>query len=271
MKDVRLKPNLRKTPEAHTTCHTAYYSLQYTVTSTHPAARLWARASCWSSWRPGAGIAALTCGVLDYQNETPLEDVLASIERPTSRVGASLSRGGEAEVFDLELDGVRLTLLPTAFSRAERAPSAREAALFLDLADQVLARFRPEILLTYGGHPASRELMRRARAHGTAVVFHLHNFGYNDRRRAGRRQCLHLPVRIFATSYARRVGLDGTVIPYAIPLRKIVASCQLSVVSSQLLNASDCAAVVGSQRVSSFAWYNGPLTTDHGHPASAGS
>ena len=116
---------------------------------------------------------ALTCGVLDYQNETPLEDVLATIERPASRAGAALSRGGEAEVFDLELDGVRVTLLPTAYSRAERAPSPREGAQFLDLADQVLDRFRPEVLLTYGGHPVCRELMHRARTKGTAVVFHL--------------------------------------------------------------------------------------------------
>ena len=57
---------------------------------------------------------ALTCGVLDYQNETPLEDVLAAIDRPAPRSAAALSRGGEAEVFDLELDGVRVTLLPTS-------------------------------------------------------------------------------------------------------------------------------------------------------------
>ena len=78
---------------------------------------------------------ALTCGVLDYQNETPLEDVLATIERPAPRAGAALSRGGEAEVFDLELNGVRVTLMPTSHSRAERAPNPREGAMFLDLAD----------------------------------------------------------------------------------------------------------------------------------------
>ena len=68
--------------------------------------------------------------MLDYQNETPLEDVLAAIERPTPRVGAALSRGGEAEVFDLELEGVRVTLLPTAFSRAERALGRARARCF---------------------------------------------------------------------------------------------------------------------------------------------
>jgi hypothetical protein len=74
--------------------------------------------------------------------------VLTAIERPASRAGAALSLGGEAEVFDFELDKVRVTLLPTAFSRAERAPSPREAAIFLDLAEQAFERFRPQILLT---------------------------------------------------------------------------------------------------------------------------
>ena len=44
--------------------------------------------------------------------------------------------------------------------------------MYLDLATTVLDRFRPEILLTYGGHPVSRSLMLKARARGTAVVFH---------------------------------------------------------------------------------------------------
>jgi len=86
---------------------------------------------------------ALTCGALDFQQETPLDDVLATIERPAARVGAGLSRGGDAEVIDLELDGVRVTLLPTAFSRAERAPSPREAAMFLDLASRCWNGFGP--------------------------------------------------------------------------------------------------------------------------------
>ena len=60
---------------------------------------------------------------LDYQNETPIEDVLASIERPSARSGAALSLGGEAEVFDLDVDGVRVTLLPTSSSRADKAPT----------------------------------------------------------------------------------------------------------------------------------------------------
>jgi glycosyltransferase involved in cell wall biosynthesis len=166
---------------------------------------------------------ALGCGVLDYQDNTPVEDVLVAIERPSARVGAALSRGGEAEVFDLELDGVRVTLLPTSFSRAERAPNPREAGLFLDLADQVLGRFQPEVLLTYGGHPVCLEFMRRARARGVAVVFHLHNFGYNDRRGFADVSAVIFPSEYSRRHYRRTVGLDGPVIPDPIRLDKVIA------------------------------------------------
>jgi glycosyltransferase involved in cell wall biosynthesis len=166
---------------------------------------------------------ALTCGVLDYQNETPIEDVLASIERPTPRSGAALSRGGEAEVFDVEVDGVRVTILPTSYSRAERAPNPREGAMYIDLAGQVLDRFRPEILLTYGGHPVSRTLILKARALGTKVVFHLHNFGYNDRRAFEDVDALIFPSEYSRRLYARRVGLDGVVISDPIRLDKVIA------------------------------------------------
>jgi glycosyltransferase involved in cell wall biosynthesis len=166
---------------------------------------------------------ALTCGVLDYAQETPLEDVLTAIDRPTTRIGAALARGGEAEVFDLELGSVRLTLLPTCHSRADKAPTEREAAIYLDLVNQVLDRFRPDVVLTYGGHPACLEMMRRARQRGIAVVFHLHNFGYNDRR-----GFTNVSAIIFPSEYSRRhyrqIGLDGTVIADPIPLDRVIAA-----------------------------------------------
>jgi glycosyltransferase involved in cell wall biosynthesis len=168
---------------------------------------------------------ALTCGVLDYAQETPLDDVLSALERPTPRVGAALSLGGETEVFDLELevDGVRVTLLPTDSSRGERAPNPREANIFLDLIEQVLERFRPHVLLTYGGHPVCLEMMRRARARGIAVVFHLHNFGYNDRRAFSDVKAIIFPSEYSRRFHASRLGLEGTVIPYPIRLERVVA------------------------------------------------
>ena len=107
---------------------------------------------------------SLTCGVLDYQRETTVDELLASLglDGSARRRAASLESGGRAEVVDLEVGGVRVTMVPTASSRPDRAPAPHEGAAFLDLAGQVLKRFRPQVLLTYGGHPVGLELMRRA-------------------------------------------------------------------------------------------------------------
>jgi glycosyltransferase involved in cell wall biosynthesis len=60
---------------------------------------------------------ALTRGVLDYQRETPLDEVLATLERPARRASAALGRGGAAEVVDLEPGGFyrvsRVVLMPS--------------------------------------------------------------------------------------------------------------------------------------------------------------
>jgi len=166
---------------------------------------------------------ALACGVLDYQRETPLEEVLDTLELPARRASAALSRGGSAEVIDLELGGVRVTLLPTHSSRAEKSPNPREGAMFLDLATQVFGRFRPDVLLTYGGHPVSLELMGQARARQVAVVFHLHNFGYNDRRGFADVSAAIFPSEYSRRFHQRRIGLDGVVIPDPIRLDQVIA------------------------------------------------
>ena len=83
--------------------------------------------------------------------------------------------------------------------------------MYIDLATTVLDRFQPEILLTYGGHPVSRSLMLKARARGVAVVFHLHNFGYNDRRGFEDVDAIIFPSEYSRRLYSRRVGIDGVV------------------------------------------------------------
>jgi hypothetical protein len=121
----------------------------------------------------GADCRVLTAGVLDYERETSLDEVLATLELPAQRRQVILGGDVRAEVIDVSVHGVRVTALPTASSRPERAPDPCKSGLFLQLAELVLDRFRPDVLLTYGGHPASLELMRRARLRGIAEVFHL--------------------------------------------------------------------------------------------------
>jgi Glycosyl transferase 4-like domain len=192
----------------------------------------------------------LTTGTLDPERETSLDEVLATLELHAGRFQADLGTGKAAEVVDLGVNGVRVTVTPTASSRAERSPDTREAAIFLDLADQVLDRFRPDVLLTYGGHPASLELMRWARQWGIAVVFHLHHFGYsepkgsdskNDRRAFAEVATVIFPSESYRRYLARLLGLDGPIIPDPIALDRIVIDNPkpqyVTSVNSQLPNA----------------------------------
>src|SRR3954470_11459159 len=109
---------------------------------------------------------------------------LAGLDLPSQRFRADLGHpvvarsadlATSVKVIDLTVGGVRVTLTPTASSRAERSPDMQESARFVDLADQVLERFRPHVLLTYGGYPACLELMRGTRMKSGAVVFILHH------------------------------------------------------------------------------------------------
>ncbi len=168
---------------------------------------------------------ALTCGLLDYHRETPVDELLkvVGIEDSARRMRAALGPGDGTEVVDLTLEGVRATVMPTSSSRAVHAPDRREGEAFLGLARRVLDRFRPDAMLTYGGHPVSLELMRMARAGGTPVVFHLHNFGYEDRRAFADAAAVLFPSEYSRRDHERRLGLGGTVLPYPIRLDRVIA------------------------------------------------
>ncbi|AGA28661.1 glycosyltransferase family 4 protein [Singulisphaera acidiphila] len=181
----------------------------------------------------GIDARVLSTGVLDYNKEKPLKDVLDRLNVPYRTARASLAgahretEGGTprgVEVYDLQLDGVRVTLMPTASSRSFKAPSATEAAAFLDLADQVFERFRPQVMLTYGGPPIGRELIVRARRRGIAVVFHLRNFQYSSRSLFEEVSGIVVTTEYARRHYAEVLGRDCKVIPNPLRPDRVVAA-----------------------------------------------
>lgn len=172
----------------------------------------------------GVDCRVLSTGVLDFERETPLGAVLDPLGVPYDRARAALPGGASAGVLDLTLHGVRVTLLPTASSRADRSPDGAESRAFLGLADQVLARFRPQAVLTYGGHPAGLALSARARRSGIPVVFHLHNFAYADRVAFADAAAVLVPSEYARRFYARRLGLDAVALPYPVRAGRVVVT-----------------------------------------------
>jgi hypothetical protein len=80
----------------------------------------------------GMDCRVLTTGILDPERETSLDVVFATLELPARRFQAQLGTGRAAEVIDLGVNGVRVTVMPTASSRAElpsHAPSSASSQL----------------------------------------------------------------------------------------------------------------------------------------------
>ena len=81
---------------------------------------------------------------------------------------------------DFTLEGVPVTMLLT---RAQLASEAErfECEQFLFLLEAAFHQFKPDVLVTYGGHPVVQEAMNRAQRRAVLTVFTLRNYGYEDR------------------------------------------------------------------------------------------
>lgn len=106
-----------------------------------------------------------------------------------------------------------VTVFEPAPPAAARPPSLAEAGAFLALVADVIRRFRPKVVLTYGGDPASRGVTQLARRVGAKVVFWLHNFAYSDSSVFAGCDAIVVPSNFSREHYRRAVGLDCVVLP----------------------------------------------------------
>ncbi len=128
------------------------------------------------AWRVGA----ITGPQLDDRAALPVGEVLRS--QPETR--SASGRAGTA-AFSIHTvhgpGGFPVTVFDPIQKSPTRHPSPEETAAFLSLVREVMGRFRPDVVLTYGGDPASHGIHAVARSVGAKVVFWLHNFAYKTR------------------------------------------------------------------------------------------
>ena len=139
------------------------------------------------------------------------EHEIVPVRRPPSRASQrSVKRVGNLgpgrPTVDFRLCDVPVRMLLTKAPR--NTPADRfEADQFLFLLDEILSEGTPDVLVTYGGHPVVEETMRRGRAAGALVVFALHNYGYEDRRRFDHVDHVYSCSPYLAAFYRDRIGL----------------------------------------------------------------
>jgi glycosyltransferase involved in cell wall biosynthesis len=169
--------------------------------------------------RWGFAVEAL-CGVTVDAGERPdPADRLAALGVPFEASGGdtwAVGPGGidaaDPAQLRAEVGGVPLTALHRPLRRLAH-PDPFEAAEFLRLFEATRLRFRPDVLVAYGGDPLTREVLARARRSGIATAFALHNFLYTDRSPFADVGAVVVPSHFAADHYRRTLGLECTVLP----------------------------------------------------------
>jgi hypothetical protein len=136
------------------------------------------------------------------------------------------ARGIRAETPDsrrLTLRGVPVTIHRGPPTTRTRTPDKHEGREFLRLFDRFLTRFRPEVVVGYGGSWVASEIYAKAHAAGVATVFFLHNFQYHNSEAFGNIDRVCVPSRFAADYYRSALGMDCTVLPNLIDRERILA------------------------------------------------
>jgi glycosyltransferase involved in cell wall biosynthesis len=153
------------------------------------------------------------CGPhLDFEDAPSLEQILAAQQifferRQTAGGSVPLS------VFQFAHRGVPVQIYDSPASRRFQAATREDGACFLALYERVLERFRPDLLLTYGGDWVAQAIMAQAKRRGIPVVFALHNFAYQGAQLFRPVDAVLVPSRFAQNHYRRTLQLICTPIP----------------------------------------------------------
>jgi len=138
-------------------------------------------------------------------------------------VDASGIRPEQPRHYRLNARGVPVTLHHGATTRPH-APDSVERAEFLHLFEAVLDRFRPDVLINYGGDLLAHEIRSRARARGVSIVFPLHNFHYSIIDTFLTVDAVIVPSQFAADYYRKSLGLKCTVLSNLIDFSRVQAA-----------------------------------------------
>ncbi len=129
---------------------------------------------------------------------------------------------GPCPVYDYAVAGVAVTTVATGTRppATDPAETAQYLACFRDLLDL----FRPDRVLTYGGHPALQEALRIAQARGIATIVTLRAYGYEDPSWFRHADAVLTCSAFLSAHYASRIGLASTALPTPMVVADVVAS-----------------------------------------------
>jgi len=122
--------------------------------------------------------------------------------------------------------GVAVTLCgcPTTIPHI---PDEAERRSFIRIFQETIDRFRPDIVVNFGGDPLATEIRRRARASNSSVVFALHNFNYNSPTPFADVDAIIVPSRFAASYYRKTLGIECKPLPNLVNFDLVRASTRI--------------------------------------------
>ncbi len=153
----------------------------------------------------------VVCGPLQDSPRSLKEHFASQGAAPTSEQVST--RHGPYVRFRYRDGRIAVTLCSTAepMIRGEAPPASQEQ--FLDVLDEALDRFRPDVMLTYGGQGIGQSIIHAARRRGIPVVFWLRNTAYTSRNAFENVQGIIVPSDFSRQHYKRTLDIDCTAIP----------------------------------------------------------
>lgn len=130
--------------------------------------------------------------------------------RPKIDRRAAVGRGCPVQSGDWE--GVGCTFMDTG-PLAVSAVDFTHGAQFSRMLEQELERFRPEVVITFGGTPADQARRELCRAKGAVVVLALHSLGYLHPLAFEHADAVWAPSEYVRRRYAEALGVESTVLP----------------------------------------------------------
>ncbi len=103
-------------------------------------------------------------------------------------------------------------------------PDQSESLAFARLFEGLVAQFRPDVVVSFGGDALATRLRQIARAAGAAVVFALHNFNYRSPAAFADSDAVLVPSRFAASYYRRALGLECMPLPNLIDFDRVCAA-----------------------------------------------
>ncbi len=100
-------------------------------------------------------------------------------------------------------------------------PSPEETAAFVAVLAEAMRRFRPDVLLTYGGDPASRGVVQVAKKAGAKVAFWLQNFAYPDAAAFDGCDAVIVPSRFSRDHHRKTLGIECVALPPVIDVNRV--------------------------------------------------